>query len=120
MFVYLNDFFFFRQENIPQKGHSADYSKTTFGSTLASFVTEIFIELCPFGGTPLPLQVNNGEMCLVSPGGEAATIGVPAVVEGGEPGVLTHLARRDCWASVFRKGELNMQSCAVKMCVRMI
>ena len=41
--------------NIPQKGHSSDYSQTTFGSTLASFVTEIFHECCPFRNTPLPL-----------------------------------------------------------------
>jgi len=44
-----------RQKNIPQKGHSADYSKTTFGSALASFVTDIFHRCCPFRNTPLPL-----------------------------------------------------------------
>ena len=40
---------------IPRKRHSADESRTTFDSILASFVTEIFHKCCPFGNTPLPL-----------------------------------------------------------------
>ena len=57
MFVCFNDFFY-GQKKIPQEGHSIDDSRTTFGSTLASFVTEIFHECCPFRNTPLPL-INN-------------------------------------------------------------
>ena len=44
-----------RTKKVSQEGHSIDDFRTTFGSTLASFVTEIFHECCPFGNTPLPL-----------------------------------------------------------------
>ena len=57
MFVCFNDFFY-GQKNIHQEGHSIDISRTTFVSTLASFVTEIFHECCPFRNTPLPLDVS--------------------------------------------------------------
>ena len=43
-------------QNIPQEGHSNDDFRTSFGSTQASFVKEIFHECCPFGNTPLPLN----------------------------------------------------------------
>ena len=43
------------KKKIPREGHSIDDSRTTFGFTLASFVTEIFHDCCPFGNTPLPL-----------------------------------------------------------------
>ena len=54
--------FFYWQKKIPQEGHSIDDSRTTFGSTLASFVTEIFHECCPFGNTPLPLYIKLWEL----------------------------------------------------------
>ena len=54
MFVCFDDFFY-GQKKIPREGHSVNDSKTTFVSTLASFVTEIFHECCPFRNTPLPL-----------------------------------------------------------------
>ena len=44
----------YEQTKIPQEGHYIDNSRTTFRSTLASFVSEIFHECCPFGNTPLP------------------------------------------------------------------
>ena len=47
--------FFYGQIKIPLEGHSANDFKTTFGSTLVSFVTEKFHECCPFRNTPLPL-----------------------------------------------------------------
>ena len=40
MFVCFNDFFY-GQKKVPREGHSIDDSRTTFGSTLASFVTDI-------------------------------------------------------------------------------
>ena len=55
MFVCFDDFFY-GQKKILREGHSVDNSKTTFGSALASFVTEIFHECCPFRNTPLPLN----------------------------------------------------------------
>ena len=54
MFVFFN-YFYYGQTNIPREGHFIDDSKTTFGSTLASFIDEIFLECCPFGNTPFPL-----------------------------------------------------------------
>ena len=50
MFVCFDDFFMDEK-----KMHSVDDSKTTFGSDIASFVSEIFHECCPFRNTPLPL-----------------------------------------------------------------
>ena len=55
MFVCFNNFFF-GQKKIPQKGHSINNSRTTLGSTLASFVTDIFHECCPFLHSPVPLN----------------------------------------------------------------
>ena len=46
---------------------------STFRSILASFVTEIFHECCPFGNTPLPLLSQNSDIlhgCDVLSGGE--------------------------------------------------
>ena len=43
MFVCFDNFFY-GQKKIPREGHSINDSKTTFGSALASFVTEIFHE----------------------------------------------------------------------------
>ena len=55
MFVCFDDFFY-GQIKITREGHSVNDSKTTFGSALASFLTEIFHECCPFRNTPLPLR----------------------------------------------------------------
>ena len=60
-YVCLFWWFFYGQIKIPREGHSVEDSKTTFGSALASFVTEIFHEFCPFCNTPLPLINNNKE-----------------------------------------------------------
>ena len=53
MLVCFNDFFT-GKKRFPEKRHSINDSRTTFGSILASFATEIFHECCPFHNTPLP------------------------------------------------------------------
>ena len=39
--------FFYGRKKIPWEEHSIDNSRTIFGTTIASFVTEIFHECCP-------------------------------------------------------------------------